>query len=253
MHRFYLPPEQCLDSTLVLEKREAHHALHVLRLRNGERVVVLDGAGHELNCEVRNADRNTLQLVVVERKSTPPLPCQITLLQAIPKGKILESIIQRATELGAARIVPILSEHVIKHLDDADVERKTEKWQQVAVESIKQSGAPWLPRVETPMTPKQFIARQETFELPLIASLLEKRRNLREYLQEFHSRHGRLPASACVWIGPEGDFTPEEVQAIMNAGALPITLGRLVLRVETAAMYCLSVLNHELESSQAKS
>lgn len=248
MHRFYLPPEQCRDTDPVLEGREAHHALHVLRVRGGERVIVLDGAGHELDCEVTNAGRDVLQLAVRERRSSPPLPCQITLLQAIPKGKLFESIIQRATELGTARIVPILSEHVIKHVDDEDAARKTEKWQQVAVESIKQSGATWLPKVELPVTPKQFIARQEKFELPLIASLLEKRRNLREYFQEFQTKHKRLPASACVWIGPEGDFSKDEVEAIVNSGALPITLGRLVLRVETATTYCLSVLNHELES-----
>jgi len=252
MHRFYLPPEQCREATLTLTGREAHHALHVLRLRTGEKVVVLDGVGHEFDCEVRNAGRDALQLAVKEKKAAPPPPCRITLLQAIPKGKIFESIIQRATELGTARIVPILSEHVIKHLDDEDAVKKTGKWQQVAVESIKQSGAPWLPKVEVPVTPEQFLARHETFELPLIASLLEKRRNLREYFQEFQAQHRRLPTSACVWIGPEGDFAREEVEAIVNAGALPITLGRLVLRVETATTYCLSVLNHELETGPAK-
>src|ERR1700677_2864988 len=107
MHRFYLPPEQCRDSLLRLEDREAHHALHVLRIRRGEYVVVLDGAGTELLCEVREADRRHLELAVVEKTTAPPPSSQIILLQAIPRGKIIESIIQKATELGVARIVPI--------------------------------------------------------------------------------------------------------------------------------------------------
>src|SRR4051794_5014263 len=109
MHRFFLPPEQCRGDTLTLRDREAHHARHVLRLRQGERVIVLDGAGQELNCEVSGHDHDSLSLRVLERKLIPPLPCAITLLQAIPKGKIIESIIQKATELGASRIVPLLS------------------------------------------------------------------------------------------------------------------------------------------------
>src|SRR2546428_9531668 len=100
MHRFYLPPSECQGSQLTLSEQEAHHALHVLRLRAGERVVVLDGAGHELLCEVREAARDTVQLAVKQKNYIPPLPYQITLVQAVPKGKIIETIIQKATELG---------------------------------------------------------------------------------------------------------------------------------------------------------
>jgi 16S rRNA (uracil1498-N3)-methyltransferase len=246
MHRFYLPPEQCRDSLLRLEDREAHHALHVLRIRCGDHVIVLDGAGTELLCEVREADRRHLGLAVVKKTTAPPLPSQITLLQALPKGKIIESIIQKATELGVARIVPILSERVVTHLDQEDGVQKAEKWQQVAIEAIKQCGSPWLPRVEPPVTSKQFCARKEKIELPLIASLREKHRRPRGYFEGFQSKHHRPPASIGIWIGPEGDFSDAEVDAIMAEGALPITLGNLVLRVETAATYCLSVLNNEL-------
>jgi 16S rRNA (uracil1498-N3)-methyltransferase len=116
------------------------------------------------------------------------------------------------------------------------------------VEAIKQCGAAWLPRVEAPVTPKEFLARAEKFELPIIASLQPGAQHPRQYFQKFEAQHGRKPQSACLWIGPEGDFTAAEVAAITAAGALPITLGKLVLRVETAATYCLSVLNYELSS-----
>jgi 16S rRNA (uracil1498-N3)-methyltransferase len=248
MHRFYLPPAECKTAPLTLAGREAHHALHVLRMRKGDQVTILDGAGREFLCAVENFDRDKIQLAAVQTKTIPAPPCPITLLQAVPKGKIIESIIQKATELGVARIVPLLTERVVMDLDDKHAARKTEKWQQVAIEAIKQCGAAWLPRVEVPMTPKEFLARAEKFELPFIASLQPGAQHPRQYLERFQAQHGRKPQSACVWIGPEGDFTAAEVDAIIAAGALPITLGKLVLRVETAAMYCLSVLNYEVSA-----
>src|SRR5436190_10657151 len=138
MHRFYLPPAQCQSAELKLTDREAHHALNVLRVRRGERVVVVDGAGVEYLCEVREPGRDALNLVVLQRDVTPPLPYRLTLLQAIPKGKIIETIIQKAAELGAARIVPLLSERVVAQLDEESAESKAEKWRQTAVEAIKQ-------------------------------------------------------------------------------------------------------------------
>jgi 16S rRNA (uracil1498-N3)-methyltransferase len=248
MHRFFLPPEQCREPDLFLTGREAHHARHVLRVRSGDGVTVLDGAGHELLCEVQGFDRDKLRLAVRERFSHPPPAARITLLQALPKGKLLDAIIQKATELGAARIVPLLSERVVARLDEGDAARKALKWRLVAVDAIKQCGSAWLPRVEVPQTPGQFLARKENFELPLLASLERGSRLAREYFRDFHTQQGRRPESVCVWIGPEGDFTPAETEVIRSHGALPITLGPLVLRTETAALYCLSILNYELQA-----
>lgn len=246
MHRFYLPPDECKTDVFPLNEREAHHAAHVLRIRRGEQVMVLDGVGGELLCEVLNCERKRVELKVSERKSIPPLPFQITLLQAVPKGKIIESIIQKATELGVARIVPLLTERVATRLDEDRAEQKNDKWQHVAIEAIKQCGAAWLPKVETPVTPGEFLSRKESFELPLIASLQPGSEHPRKYFEAFRSKHHRVPRNVCIWIGPEGDFTETEISAAQANGALPITLGRLVLRVETAATYCLSVLNYEL-------
>src|SRR5882724_2135509 len=195
MHRFYLSPDCCAGKTLRLEGREAHHALHVLRLKRGEHVTVLDGAGNELFCEVENCSRDSLSLTVKEKKSTPAPPCSITLLIAVPKGKTIESIIQKSVELGARRIVPILSERVVSQLDGDDAEKKRDKWQQVAIEAIKQCGATWLPRVETPVTPADFITRGEKFDLLLVGSLQPERRHPREVLREFEKQSGRRPQS----------------------------------------------------------
>lgn len=248
MHRFYLPPDECNGDVIVLTGREAHHALDVLRVREKESVSVLDGAGREFLCQVEAVRRKEVQLRVLEKKVFPPRPFRITLLQALPKGKIIESIIQKATELGVFRIVPLLSERVVSHLEDADADRKTEKWRQVAIEAIKQCGSPWLPEIEAPVSPRDFLERKEKFDLPLIAALESERQHPRKYFESFRAEHQRLPESLGVWIGPEGDFTPDELCAIKAGGVLPITLGPLVLRSETAAVYCLSVLNYELQS-----
>jgi 16S rRNA (uracil1498-N3)-methyltransferase len=247
MHRFYLPPERCAGEMLRLDGREAHHALNVLRLKHGELVAVLDGIGNEFMCTVKDASRNAVTLSVSLKNFVPAPPCAITLLQAVPKGKIIESIIQKSVELGARRIVPILSERVVTQLDNEDVENKRDKWQNVAIEAIKQCGAAWLPKVEAPVTIEQFITRKEKFDLSLVGSLQKERRHPREILREFEAKQKQLPQSVGVWIGPEGDFSLEELRAIRNSGALPISLGNLVLRVETAAIYCLSILNYELQ------
>jgi len=244
MHRFHLPPERCQDEELFLTGSEAHHALHVVRVRRGQSVTVLDGAGHELLCDVQQSDRDKLRLCVRERKAAASPPCRITLLQAVPKGKLFESIIQKATELGAARIVPLLSERVVVHLNKNDAVRKAAKWQGIAVEAIKQCGAPWLPQVEIPITPEEFIAKKENFDLVLVGSLQADAKHPKTYLQG-----ASKPKTAAIWIGPEGDFTPAEIEKIKSSGAHPITLGPLVLRTETAATYCLSILNYELSAN----
>lgn len=249
MHRFYLPPEHCRDSAVELTGDEAHHALRVLRVQVGERVTVLDGAGHELICEVREASKRTVTLAVLHKNASSPLPCQITLLQAVPKAKAMDYIVQKASELGAARVVPILSERTVVHLDGADAADKATKWQQIAIESIKQCGSPWLTKIEPPLTLKSYLARREKFDLPLIASLQDDSRHPREFIQQFRGEYKRLPVTACVWIGPEGDFSPAEMNVIKTEGALPITLGRLVLRSDTAAIYSLSILNYQLQTA----
>jgi 16S rRNA (uracil1498-N3)-methyltransferase len=157
---------------------------------------------------------------------------------------MLEAIIQKATELGVWRIVPLLSQRVTTHLEGDSIDHKAEKWRQTAVEAIKQCGQRWLPQVDPPTTLPRLLARRDKFDLTLVASLQEDRRHLRAYLPAAALR----PQTICLWIGPEGDFAPEEMEAIKGAGALPITLGPLILRSETAALCALSIINYELSA-----
>jgi len=248
MHRFYLPPGQCHPPLLTLTGGEAHHARDVLRLGQGGQVTVLDGAGGQYLCAVNGLGPHEVALVVTRALAAPAPPARITLVQALPKGRLFESIIQKATELGAARIIPLLSERVTTRLDAAAARGKAEKWRQTAVEAIKQCGQPWLPEVVEPLSLPALLARGDKYDLALAGSLQGDGRHPRQYFEEFRSQHQRPPQTLCAWIGPEGDFTPDETEAIKSHGALPITLGRLVLRTETAAIYCLSILNYELQS-----
>src|SRR6185295_7035083 len=132
---------------------------------------------------------------------------------------IIENIVQKATELGVARVIPLLSARVVSDLDERKAENKAAHWRQVAIGAIKQCGSPWLPQIDTPVTPPDFLARRELFDLTLIGSLQPGSRHPREWFKAFRAEHRRAPASLCVWVGPEGDFTAEEITAAQAAGA----------------------------------
>ncbi|MBI4664637.1 MAG: 16S rRNA (uracil(1498)-N(3))-methyltransferase [Verrucomicrobia bacterium] len=248
MHRFYLPPEQTQQSSLTLSDGDAHHALHVLRLKRSDRVAVLDGVGSEFLCEIKEADARRVTLEVVSKLFIPPLPYRLTLVQAVPKGKTMDLIVQKATELGADRVVPILSERTVAQVNEEAASGKAQKWRATAIEAIKQCGSAWLTKIDSPISPAAFLSREEKPELSLMATLQKNARHPRSCFQSFLAEHGRLPNTISVWVGPEGDFTPAEVNAIAGSGAWPITLGQLILRCETAAIYCLAALNYELQA-----
>lgn len=256
MHRFYIAPEHWSHDALVLRDSELHHARDVLRLQPGERIVVFDGRGHEVTAEITNVSREVIQLRKLHEARVPRLRCRITLAQAIPKGKNMELIVQKAVELGAAEIAPIISDRSIVHLDAKEAEHKQAKWRQVAIEAAKQCGQNWLPTVQKPRRLSEFFdvvtvlgpdaEAQRPLQLRLIGSLQSDAMHLKAVLAEYEREHQASPSSVLMCIGPEGDFTPAELNLARSHGCRPITLGPIILRVETAAIYCLSVLSYEL-------
>ena len=243
MPRFYIPPHAWNPEKLALDDGETHHALGVLRMKAGERATVFNGQGAEATVELASVEKGRVVLRKISTGKSAPLGCEIVLGQAIPKGKNMELIVEKATELGAAAIVPLLSERTIVRADAADALGKREKWQRVAVEAAKQCGQNWLPRVHAPQTPKEFFQAGEKFDLMLVASLQPDARPIKELLGETAVKG---PRRVLILVGPEGDFTPAEVALAKAHGCRPVTLGPIILRTETAAIYCLSVLGHEL-------
>ena len=250
MHRFFAPPNEWTGHQIALRGAEAHHAAAVMRVRVGERVVVLDGAAHEYLCEVTAVDRQEVLLEVKQRKALPLPACQVTLIQALTKPKSMDMILQKATELGVRRILTVASERSVPQIEGGEAERRAERWQLMLTDAMKQSGAPWLPTISPPVRVDQLLTSAPAGELVLLASLQPGAQHPRAYLEDYRRAQGRLPASVAVWVGPEGDFTPAEVNQIRAAGALPISLGPLVLRSETAAIYSLSVLASEYHWEQ---
>src|SRR5437764_6917345 len=156
MHRFYVAPENWQSGSPVLTGAEAHHCRNVLRLESGDKIVLFDGRGRELTAEITASDAAQIQLRKLHEAKTPPLRCQITLGQAIPKGKNMDLIVQKAVEIGAAEIAPILSDRTVVRLDEESAVAKQTKWQTVAIEAAKQCGQNWLPRIHVPQTMAQF-------------------------------------------------------------------------------------------------
>ena len=243
MHRFYLPPPAFSEDQPLLSPEESHHAAIVLRLEVGQKITVFDGTGFEAPATLLEISRGAVRVAVGQRQKSPALPCAITLAQAVPKGKNMELIVQKAVELGATRIAPIISDRTISRWTAEEAQEKTRKWQSVAIEACKQCGQNVVPEVCLPRPMKEFLEKTPLAELPLIASLQPDARHLKHWLGEIPG--GRRPASVTILVGPEGDFTPAETGAAKSAGYRPVTLGPIILRTETAAIYCLSVLAHE--------
>jgi 16S rRNA (uracil1498-N3)-methyltransferase len=256
MHRFYISPENWNPDALSLSGAEAHHARDVLRMKRGDRAVLFNGRGREITAEIVDLVRHgtdslgragdEVRLRRLHETETPSLRCRIALGQAIPKGKNMDLIVQKAVEIGAAEIAPLISERTIVDLGPAEAEQKKTKWQQIAIEAAKQSGQNWLPQVHAPRKLKDFFSHAGSFDLRLIGSLQPDAIHLKKILADYSDQHRDRPRNVLMLVGPEGDFTPAELALSKTHGCLPITLGPIILRVETAAIYCLSVLSYEL-------
>lgn len=253
--RFFLsaadwPPEA---TEVFLDEAESRHAASVLRVRAGDGVDIFDGAGRVAAAVVMEALRNRVRvrLGAVRRVEAPA--ARLILAVAVPKGSTMEWIVEKAVELGATEIIPLLTRRTVVRLDRAEGAARQRKWEKVAVEAGKQSGQDWLPRVRPPLTLEEALAAAPpgAFQWPLVASLQPDARPMASVLREAAAdRPADAPglADAAIWIGPEGDFDAGEYAQLRAAGLRPVTLGRLVLRVETAALYCLSVVRHHQQA-----
>lgn len=249
--RSHWVPESADPKSITLSPEESHHLVSVNRAGAGATVTVFDGRGSEWICELEAADRRAARLRVRFGQKSGPLPYSVALGQALPKGGGMDAIVRKATELGAARIIPLESERTEVHLDSDRTERKVDRWRTAAIEAAKQCGNPWLPQIEPLRQAADFIASPGAYDLKLIASLQPGAEHLRSVLGAYRAAHGRAPRAVLWLVGPEGDFTPAELSLARSAGFAGITLGPLVLRCETAAVYALSVLAYELTGPQS--
>ncbi|MEI6674360.1 MAG: 16S rRNA (uracil(1498)-N(3))-methyltransferase [Verrucomicrobiota bacterium] len=239
MSRFFLAPAVWLTSAPALTGDEARHLAQVLRIQPGALITVFDGEGRRAPAEVLHVARDQVRLKLGQPLPQRPTLPVITLAQAIPKGKNMDLIVQKAVELGITSIHALVTRHTIVHPGEG----KAEKWRRTALEACKQCGQDLLPHIPEPLPFDRWLATQAGTvpnNLKLIASLAPGATPLRTLL---HAH----PATTHVTllIGPEGDFSAEETRAALAAGFLPASLGHIVLRVETATLFCLSALRYE--------
>src|SRR5881409_2813418 len=229
MHRFFISPGNWNSGALTLAGSEAHHARDVLRMRVGEKLVLFNGRGHEITAEIVDLSGAEIGLKKLHEAETRPLQCRIVLGQAIPKGKNMDLIVQKAVEIGAAEIAPIISDRTIVQVNSESAAQKQSKWQQIAVEAAKQCGQNWLPQVHAPRKLKDFFGHPDSVaavhdrrinssgthgtplqQLRLIGSLQPDAQHLKKILGDYTREYLHLPTSVLMLIGPEGDFTPAE-------------------------------------------
>ncbi len=245
--RVFCSPSEREPRQLVLSADESHHLVAVNRARTGDTVVAFDGRGREWICELATADKRAAVLNVRFIQPTKPLGYEMTLGQALPKGGTMDDIVRKATEIGVTRIVPLESERTQVHLEAGRSDKKRERWEAAALEACKQCGNPWLPEIAPLQRASTFMESARDYDLKLIASLHPGARSLKAVLAS-----GQRPPRRVLWlVGPEGDFTPAEMSVAQSAGFEPVTLGPLVLRCETAAVYALAILSYELQQGAA--
>lgn len=237
MPRFYLPPAAWTTDP-ALAGDEARHFSQVLRGRVGGTITVFDGEGRRAEAEVRNISRDRVALEIGEISPARTIQPFITLAQAIPKGKNMDLIVQKAVELGVGAIQPLITQNTIVQPGEG----KSEKWRRTALEACKQCGQDTLPVISDPLTFEQFLQQENgENELKLVASLASGAQPIKNLLRVNLTRKRIL-----VLIGPEGDFSPEETAASLHKGFSAMTLGEIILRVETAALFCVSAIRYEL-------
>ncbi len=236
MRRFFAPPGSIDGNRVTLRGREAHHIAVVLRARPGDRVVVLDGSGIERAVDLSTVSPDAVHGQVVATRPGVVLPVDLLLVQGVPKGAKMDDVIRMGTELGVREFLPVHSSRAI-----AKGGGRVARWRRIAVAAAKQSGRGDVPLIETPRPLPDALQRLGQVDLILLLWERERATTIGQAL-----RRARGPRQVAVVVGPEGGFEAGEVSRMIDRGAVPITLGPLVLRTETAGVVALAMVLYEL-------
>jgi 16S rRNA (uracil1498-N3)-methyltransferase len=239
MARFFVSPEELSGDFIVLEGENAAHA-KVLRLRQGEQVTVCDGQGMECICTVSDVSPGRISLVVSNRRSAETEPAvQVSVYMAFSKGDKFEHVIQKATELGAYEIVCFPSSRCVSRPDSKSLNKKMERWQKIAFSAAEQSGRGYVPQVIALESYKQALCRASSADVAILFYENEQSKTLKMALQE------KEYTTASILTGPEGGLEVGEVEQAISAGLQVCTLGRRILRCETAPLCALSAIMYD--------
>ena len=243
MPRFFIDKDRIQDGTLYIDGADAHHIARSLRMAVGDTLTVTDKEGFEYLCQLSRIRDERCELdILSQKRSDSESPCRITLFMAYPKGDKLETVIQKAVELGASEIVPFESSRCIKKPKADKIAERTSRLSKIAEEAAKQCGRAILPRVSLPIRFQDMLARAKDFDIPIFCYEGEGTLSLKSILD---SRP--MPQSIAVVVGSEGGFSEEEAAAALASGFIGANLGPRILRCETAPDYALSCISYKYE------
>lgn len=245
MHHFFVEPSQIQGKKITITGSDVNHIKNVLRMRTGEELSVSNGAdGREYRCGIeRIEDGEIVCALRFIKEEGIELPSKVYLFQGLPKADKMEFIIQKAVELGAYEVIPVATKRAVVKLDEKKAKNKINRWQGIAEAAAKQSKRSVIPQVKNVMAMKEAVSYASHMELCLIPyELADGMRETKKIIS------GIKPGqSIALFIGPEGGFDAEEIKAAEDAGAIPVTLGKRILRTETAGLTVLSWIMYQLE------
>lgn len=247
MQRFFAEPGQIDESNhqIHITGSDVNHIGNVLRMKPGEELWISDGQQKEYRCTIEEISQEEVLLhIIYAQEPDYELPNRIYLFQGLPKADKMELIIQKAVELGAYEVIPVETKRCVVKLDSKKASKKVERWKQIAESAAKQSKRMLVPSVHSVMPFQEALKYAESMDIRLIPYELAKgMQETKKIISDI-----KPGQSVGIFIGPEGGFEEKEVESAINAGAKPITLGKRILRTETAGLAILSVLMFQLEN-----
>ena len=253
MSRFFVNPEDIGDNLIIIKSADdIHHMMKVLRLKEGDEVDISDGDAWEYRARIESLSRDEAELTILDKNAFASEPSvEVTLFQGIPKQGKMETIVQKCVELGVHRIVPVFMDRTVV-VDRGNFGKKIDRWNKVSAEAVKQCRRGIIPKVTAPIRMAElvsFFAGEpghdslpfDEFDLVLLPYENEHGTTIKDVLR------GATAKRVAVIIGPEGGFSDEEALAVIAAGGVSVSLGRTILRTETAGMAALAMIMYELE------
>lgn len=246
MHHFFVEPSQIQDKKIIITGSDVNHIKNVLRMKIGEEIAVSNGVDNrEYRCGIEEyTEQEVICILRFIKEDGVELPAKIYLFQGLPKADKMEFVIQKAVELGAYEVIPVAAKRCVVKLDEKKAAAKVNRWQGIAEAAAKQSRRGVIPVVHGVMSMQEAIEYARNMDVKIIPyELAEDMQHTKRIIQSVKPNE-----CVAVFIGPEGGFEESEVQAALAAGIEPVTLGRRILRTETAGLTVLSWLMYQLES-----
>ena len=252
MQRYFVASDAFVDDLVIIDGADAHHIVRVMRMKEGDTVIVSDGETKTAMAQIRSLDSKQVQLSIVEYlPQEAEASWHVTIAQGLPKGDKMELIVQKCTEIGAAAFLPFESERVIVQYDHKKEAKRLERWSKIAKEAAEQAHRNRIPRIYETCSFKQLLDRFDQYQLVLFCyektGASQSGLGLKDVLKAFHAELADKQASPNILViaGPEGGFSEQEAQRAEQAGAKLVGLGKRILRAETAGLVALTSIMYE--------